>query len=109
MGEPRSYTSKGTMISSVLLQAGAAWGSLLMPLVFLAIFYFILIVPQQRQRRQHRALLESLAIRDRVTTLGGLIGDIVALNEDTVTLKTGDARVLVERAKIARRISPQAS
>ena len=97
------------MILSVLLQAGAAWGSLLMPLVFLAIFYFVLILPQQRQRRQHRALLESLAVRDRVTTLGGLVGDIIALTDDTVTLKSGDARVIVERGKIARRISPQAS
>lgn len=96
------------MILSVLLQTGgAAWGSLLMPLVFLAIFYFVLIVPQQRQRREHRALLESLAVRDRVATLGGLIGDIVALTDDTVTLKSGDARVIVERGKIARRISGQ--
>ena len=94
------------MLVAMLLQAagGAAWGSLLMPLIFLAIFYFIVFVPQQRQRRQHRELLESLSPGDQVATLGGLVGQIVTIKDETVTLKSGDARVVVERSKIARKI-----
>ena len=93
----------------MLLQAATrapAWGSLLMPLIFLAIFYFIIFAPQQRQRREHRVLMESLARGEQVATLGGLIGEIVAITDDTVTLKTGDSRVVVERSKIARRLGP---
>lgn len=94
------------MIVAALLQAagGAAWGSLLMPLIFLAIFWFIVFVPQQRQRKQHREMIEALAPGDQVATFGGLIGQIVAIKDDVVTLKSGDARVAVERGKIARRI-----
>lgn len=97
------------MIFSLLFQAARspAWGSLLMPLIFIAIFYFIIFVPQQRQRREHRALIESLARGDQVATLGGLVGEIVALTDETATLKTGDSRVVVERAKIARRVASQ--
>lgn len=94
------------MSVAVLLQAGGvAWGSLLMPLVFIAIFYFIVFVPQQRQRRQHAAMIASLAAGDQVATLGGIVGQIVAIKEDTVTLKSGDARLVVERSKIARKMA----
>lgn len=95
------------MIVVALLQAagGAAWGSLLMPLIFLGIFWFIVFVPQQRQRKQHRAMIESLAPGDQVATLGGLLGQIVSIKDDVVTLKSGDARVAVERGKIARKVA----
>jgi preprotein translocase subunit YajC len=100
------------MIPSLLLQAASrapAWGSLLMPLIFIGIFYFIIFAPQQRQRRDHRALIESLTRGEQVATLGGVIGEIVAITDDTVTLKTGDSRVVVERSKIAHRMaSPKA-
>ncbi|CAN5259358.1 hypothetical protein BH24GEM2_BH24GEM2_13480 [soil metagenome] len=95
------------MILSLLLQGAVrapAWGSLLMPLIFLAIFYFIIFAPQQRQRREHRTLIESLTRGEQVATLGGVIGEIIAITDDTVTLKSGDSRVVVERSKIARRI-----
>ncbi len=99
------------MTVAVLLQnaGGAAWGSLLMPVVFLAIFYFIVFVPQQRQRRQHREMIQSLTAGDQVATLGGIVGQIVSLKDETVTLKTGDARVVVERSEIARKIAASGS
>ena len=100
------------MILSLLLQVAPrapAWGSLLMPLIFLAIFYFIIFAPQQRQRREHRTLIESLARGEQVATMGGVIGEIVAITDETVTLKSGDSRLVVERSKIARRVgSPKA-
>jgi preprotein translocase subunit YajC len=93
----------------LMLQAGGGAQAIILPLVFLAIMYFLLIVPQRREMKRHRELVESLRPGDRVATMGGLVGEITALKEDVVTLKSGDARVVVERARIARRLSEPAA
>ena len=56
-----------------------------------AIFFFLLIRPQQRERRRREEMLGSLKKGDRVITSGGLIGIIMGLNEQTVTLKIADS------------------
>lgn len=70
--------------------------------LIVAIFYFLLILPQRREQKRHREMLAALKPGDEVVTMGGLVGDIVTLKEERVTLKTGDARVVVERGRIAR-------
>lgn len=97
------------MTVPALLQFGgsASLSGLLIPLAFLAIFYFVLILPQRREQKRHREMVESLARGDRVVTFGGLVGDIVAVRDDQVTLKTGDARVVVDRFKVARRLGAE--
>jgi preprotein translocase subunit YajC len=82
----------------------------LLPLLgMLAIFYFLLIVPQRRQMKEHQRLVDSLQKGDQVATAGGLIGEIVAIKDDTVQLRTGSATVVVERARITRRAGPTAA
>ena len=79
----------------------------LLPLLgMLAIFYFLLIVPQRRQVKEHQRLVDSLQKGDQVATAGGLVGEIVAIKDDTVQLRTGSATVVVERARITRRAGP---
>lgn len=79
----------------------------LLPLLgMLAIFYFLLIVPQRRQVKEHERLVASLQKGDTVVTAGGLIGEITAIRDDTVHLRTGSATVVVERARITRRAAP---
>jgi preprotein translocase subunit YajC len=89
-----------------LLQAvgGSPFGGFLIPVAFLAIFYFVLILPQRREQKRHREMIAALARGDRVATAGGLIGEIIQLRDDEVTLKTGEARVVVERGRIVRRL-----
>lgn len=101
------------------LQAPASGGSSLMPLLFQfaaigAIFYFLIIRPQQRQRKAHEDRLGALKRGDQVVTAGGLVGEVVHIREatagatgkatleDHVTIKTGEARVIVERGRIAK-------
>jgi preprotein translocase subunit YajC len=75
-----------------------------LPIVaMLAIFYFILFVPQRRQMKQHQALLASLTKGDQVVTAGGLIGEIVSIRDDQVTLRTGTSTVVVEKLRILRK------
>ncbi|MBJ6799102.1 preprotein translocase subunit YajC [Geomonas propionica] len=60
----------------------------LIPLVFMfAIFYFLLIRPQQKKAKDHRALLEALKKGDQVVTAGGMHGKVTALDDQVVTLE----------------------
>jgi len=60
----------------------------LAPLLFIfAIFYFLLILPQQRKQKKWQAMLSELKTGDKVVTSGGLRGTIISLKDDAVTLR----------------------
>jgi len=65
-------------------------GNMLIPLVLMgAVFYFLLIRPQQKQAKEHQKLLGGLKKGDEVVTQGGLIGAVVQVEDRTVTLDVG--------------------
>lgn len=67
------------------------------------IFYFLLIRPQRKQQKAHDEMVKTLARGDEVSTVGGIVGRIVHLTDDRVTLKTGgETRLELERSKVAR-------
>jgi preprotein translocase subunit YajC len=67
------------------------------------IFYFLLIRPQRKMRQKHQNLLSNLQKNDEVMTEGGLIGHVVHMEDERVTLRTAEnTRVVVLRSKIAR-------
>lgn len=69
----------------------------------IAIFYFLLIRPQRKAQRRHREMLAALKRGDEVMTEGGIIGEVLHIKEDRVTIKTGEnTRLVVARPKIAR-------
>lgn len=70
-----------------------------------AIFYFLLIRPQKKQQQAHEEMVSQLAKGDEVVTLGGVVGRIIHVADDRITLKTaGDTRLEIERSKVARRL-----
>ena len=75
---------------------GAAGGGLssltnLLPLVIMfAIFYFLLIRPQQKKAKEHRALLDSLKKGDMVITAGGMHGKVSSVDDTVVTLEVAN-------------------
>ncbi len=82
------------------IQAGGA-GSLgwlgFAPLIFIfAIFYFLLILPQQRRQKKWAAMLETLKTGDKVTTSGGLRGVIFSLKDDAVILRVAPDNLKLE-------------
>jgi preprotein translocase subunit YajC len=95
------------MNTATLLLAQATGNStiatFIFPLAILAIFYFILIVPQRRQLKQHQELVAALEKGDQVVTAGGIMGEITAIKDDSVQVKTGTSVVVVERARIVKR------
>ena len=97
------------LMVTMLLQDTAArgaspFGTLIFPLAILAIFYFILIVPQRRELKRHQQLVAELQKGDQVVTAGGLIGEIVGVRDDSVQLRTGTATVVVEKARVTRKV-----
>lgn len=76
--------------------AGGAGGGMaafqqIIPLVFMfAIFYFLLIRPQQKKAKEHKALLESMKKGDNVITAGGVHGKVSAVENDLVTLEVAN-------------------
>jgi preprotein translocase subunit YajC len=63
--------------------------------VFLAIFYFILVIPQKREAKKREEMLNSLKVGDKIVTKGGLIGQIVAINKQKRTLQVSFAKGIV--------------
>ena len=75
---------------------------LLMMLSIFVIFYFLLIRPQQKKAKDHRQFLDNLKRGDKVMTAGGLVGEIISISDQTLTLEIADkVRVEVGRAYVA--------
>jgi preprotein translocase subunit YajC len=101
-----------------LLQATAprsSTGSILFVVqiaLILAIFYFLMIRPQQKQRKNHESTLMQLKKGDDIVTAGGIVGKVVHIREtkkeggsslsDQVTIQSAESRLVVERGRIAR-------
>ena len=72
--------------------------------VLVVAFYLLIIRPQMQRTKQMRELMASLAVGDKVVTIGGLHGRVVAMNESVVTLRVSDGVELeFEKTAIARR------
>ena len=96
------------MFHTLALVASPEGQTSLLPMIIMwtaiiGIFYFLLIRPQKKAQERHQKLVAGLKKGDEVMTDGGIIGQVIHLKEDRVTIKTGgDTRVEVARAKIAR-------
>lgn len=92
-----------TAIAFAQAQTGGSTAALWLPLVFIfVIFYLLLILPQQRRQKKWQAMLGELKTGDDVITTGGLRGKIVALRDDAVHLRVppDNLRLEVSRSSI---------
>src|SRR3984957_7898365 len=79
------------------------------PLIFIfAIFYFLLIMPQQRRQKKWQQMLNDLKNGDKVVTSGGLRGPVIALRDDYIQLRVppDNLRIEVTRASVASVATP---
>lgn len=65
------------------------------------IFYFLIIRPKVQQEKRHRERLSQIKKGDRVVTAGGVIGEVVHIKDNQITVKSGEARLVVQRERIA--------
>jgi preprotein translocase subunit YajC len=83
---------------------GMGWLGLAPILFIFVIFYFLLIMPQQRRQKKWQAMLDQLKTGDRITTSGGLRGTIIALKDDAIHLRVppDNLRLEVTKASVAQ-------
>jgi preprotein translocase subunit YajC len=93
--------------------AGNPWPQIILQIgLIVMIFYFLMIRPQQKQRKEQENSLFSLKKGDEIVTVGGLVGEIVRIKEtlkegmpqktleDRITLKSGDSTVVIHRGRV---------
>lgn len=99
------------MIDTALAQTGAGGAApafmQILPLVLVfAVFYFLLIRPQQQKAKQHQEVLAGLKRNDEIVTGGGLYGKVMAIADDIVTIEVAPkVQVRVSRPTIAHVLS----
>jgi len=91
---------------AVLLAPSGSGGSGLSVLLFqvaliFGIFYFLIIRPQRRQQQRHKELLAALQKGDHVITSGGIVGEVLHLKENEITIRSGESKLVVLRQNIA--------
>ena len=89
------------MQTLLALQMGGGMGLVsLLPFAFIfVIFYFLLILPQQRRQKKWQTMLEALKTGDRVVTGGGLRGIVIAIKDDCIHLRVAPDNLRIEVTK----------
>ena len=95
-----------SLIPAAWAQAGGASSSsqfapVLMMVVFVGIFYFLLIRPQQKKAKDHQSMIAKLSAGDEVVTSGGILGRIIEVSDAFVTLEVADSvRLKVQKGQV---------
>ncbi|MGD8429592.1 MAG: preprotein translocase subunit YajC [Ectothiorhodospiraceae bacterium] len=98
----------GFFISDAMAQNGAApgpggLGGLIFPIALIAIFYFLLIRPQQKRAKEHKKLVENLGKGDEVVTNGGLAGRVTDVGDTFATVEIADGvEVRLQKSAVAQ-------
>lgn len=97
----------GSAILQVQQQQQGSPFAMLLPLILLfLVFYFIFMRPQIKRQKELQAMIQSLKKGDKVVTSGGIIGTIVGVSEDKVTIKVGEGTKLeVVKSYIVQKLS----
>ena len=98
--EPKHWIDMDSLMSFFISDAhaqaaGGAAGaasqfSLLLPIVFVGLIYFLMIRPQQKKQKEHRAMMEAIVAGNEVLTGGGVLGKITAVGDQFVTVEIAD-------------------
>jgi preprotein translocase subunit YajC len=82
--------------------ASSPLSALLLPVLLIVVFYFLLIRPQQKKQKEHRQMVEALAVGTEIVTGGGVLGKITDLGEQFVTVEVADGvKIKIQRHSIA--------
>ena len=82
---------------------GSSWMTIVMLIAVVVVFYFFLIRPQKKQEKEAANMRNSLEVGDEIVTIGGIVGQVVSVKGDTITIATGKDRVKIRFLKTAVR------
>ena len=92
-----------TLLEQTTGAGGFNWLSLVMIVAMLALLYFFMIRPQKKQEKEVNAMRDSLMVGDEITTIGGIIGKIVSIKDETLVLETSRDGTKIRSLKSAVR------
>jgi preprotein translocase, YajC subunit len=69
---------------------------IIMIVLLFAVFYFFLIRPENKKKKQLQQMRSALQVGDQITTIGGMVGKVVAIKDDMITFETGEDRVRIQ-------------
>lgn len=78
-----------------------SWTMLLMLAGLFVVMYFVMIRPQRKQEKEQNDMRNNLAVGDEITTIGGIIGKIVSIKEETCVIETSHERTRIRILKTA--------
>lgn len=81
--------------------AGGAFWSIFFLVIIFVVFYFFLIRPENKRKKQLNEMRDSITLGDEIVTIGGIMGKVVQVTEDTITFETGEDRVRLQVTKWA--------
>ena len=88
--------------STSTVDAGASmWSTIIMLVVMIGIFYFMLIRPENKRKKEAKQMRSALKTGDKITTIGGIIGTVVSVKDDKFVIEVGADQVRLEFAKWA--------
>ena len=90
------------MFLTATSDVAAGGGSMIiMMVVMIAVFYFFLIRPENKKKKEAAEMRNALKVGDNITTIGGIIGDIVSVKDESIVIETSADKVRVEFSKWA--------
>lgn len=96
------FAGCGTAAATAEGAGGTSSFTMLIPMVLIfVIFYFLMIRPENKRKKKAQEMRDSIAVGDKITTIGGMIGKVVHVADDRITFETGEDRVRIEVTKWA--------
>ena len=77
------------------------WMTVIMIVLMIGVMYFFVMRPQKKQEKETKNMRDSLQVGDEITTIGGIIGKIISIKEETVMIETGHDRTKIRILKSA--------
>jgi preprotein translocase subunit YajC len=74
---------------------------LIQMVAIVAIFYFLIIRPKVQQEKKHKERISQVKPKDRIVTVGGILGEVVHVKDDQVTIRSGETKLVILRDRIA--------
>jgi preprotein translocase subunit YajC len=78
------------------------WTNFVPLVIMMFLLYYVMIRPQQQKAKQHATLLESLKAGDQVVTTGGIIGTVVSMKENTVSIRSSDNKLEIQKSAVSQ-------
>lgn len=78
---------------------GGGFTMIIMIVVMIAVFYFLIMRPEKKKKKEEEKLRSSLKVGDKITTIGGIVGKIVDMKDENITIETSMDRVRMELTK----------